>query len=82
MKVLCVSAGSSHSAVVLENGRIFSWGLNVFGELGIGPTDQRVALAAVEVRLPEDTLMTSVACGGGFTLALDSSGSLWSWGRG
>lgn len=82
MRVSCVSAGSSHSSVVLENGRVYSWGLNIFGELGVCEKELRVALVPMPAKLPDEIRFKDVACGGGFTLCLDEAGSVWSWGRG
>ena len=34
-KIKSISCGSSHSMALTENGRVFSWGSNFFGKLGI-----------------------------------------------
>lgn len=39
-KVVQISAGESHTLVLSESGRVFSWGSNAYGQLGFGHTMQ------------------------------------------
>ena len=40
-KVISLSLGSYHSSVVTSNGRVFTWGFNVNGQLGDGSTTNK-----------------------------------------
>ncbi|HEX9061072.1 MAG TPA: alpha/beta fold hydrolase, partial [Clostridia bacterium] len=66
-----------HSAALLEDGSVWTWGLNTFGELGDGTTANRNYPAKVasinDVR--------DVSCGFGFTAALKKDGTVRVWGR-
>lgn len=69
------SAGGSHMLVVLQDGRLWSWGDNSSGQLGrSGSTFPAVV----------PTLGNIVGASGGsnFSLAVDASGNVFSWGTG
>lgn len=76
--VTLVTCGSYHTAAVTNNGHLFTWGGGMYGKLGHGnetgcSIPQRVeALGGVAVK--------SVACGSRHTVAVTSTGSLYSWG--
>jgi len=78
--VTAVAAGESHSLALLEDGRVFAWGENDFGQLGDGTEETR--LAPVEVDLsgfgspPLDVLAANWS-----SYALLEDGTLLGWGR-
>jgi alpha-tubulin suppressor-like RCC1 family protein len=72
-----ISAGGGASAAVLANGQIATWGDNTFGQLGLGPGP---AMKTVPTVVPGLAGMAQVAMGYSFALALDSAGTVWSWG--
>eukprot|EP00401_Gymnodinium_catenatum_P003849 CAMPEP_0117564366 /NCGR_PEP_ID=MMETSP0784-20121206/55990_1 /TAXON_ID=39447 /ORGANISM="" /LENGTH=552 /DNA_ID=CAMNT_0005362075 /DNA_START=10 /DNA_END=1668 /DNA_ORIENTATION=- len=79
-KRICqISVGREHAVALSEGGRIFAWGQNDFGQLGTGDEENRAL--PVYTELPYETYVSSVACGGNFTLSLTKRGELWSWGR-
>lgn len=63
-------------AAIKKDGRLYTWGNNSSGELGLGHT--------LQVRVPTlvnaDTDWKMAACGFGFILALKNDGSLWAAG--
>ena len=77
--VTSISAGPGHATAVTNDGLLYAWGENSFGELGIGsftafePLPQRVVL-------PAGTLALAAAAGEQYTLALTSNGRVLSWG--
>ncbi|PNW88356.1 hypothetical protein CHLRE_01g025900v5 [Chlamydomonas reinhardtii] len=72
-----VSCGGAHTAVVTDDGSLFTFGLNDWGQLGHSREDKFVA-APIEVTLPDP--VKAVAAGGFHTLALTTAGELWAWG--
>jgi alpha-tubulin suppressor-like RCC1 family protein len=75
-----ITAGSMHFAVMKRDGSVWTWGINLYGQLGDGtwsgsliPTQVIGLSNIVAVVAPESS---------SYTLALDSSGTVWSWGMG
>jgi hypothetical protein len=71
-----VSTGVSHSAGIREDGTLWAWGSNQYGQLGDGTNTSRVR----PVRISTADGWTSVSCGGFHTVALRADGTLWTWG--
>jgi alpha-tubulin suppressor-like RCC1 family protein len=73
---LAITAGSAHVCAVLDDHSLRCWGLNMFGQLGIGTNDNRgddlsetgVHLPAVKVG--RGTLVSSVSAGAHHTCAV------------
>ena len=76
--VVAVSAGYRHSLALAKDGTVLAWGYNESGRLGDGTTTTRKA--PVEVTgLPSN--IVAVAAGRTHSLALDSNGGVWAWGK-
>eukprot|EP00397_Hematodinium_sp_SG-2012_P016679 GEMP01017026.1.p1 GENE.GEMP01017026.1~~GEMP01017026.1.p1 ORF type:complete len:553 (+),score=121.03 GEMP01017026.1:72-1730(+) len=78
-RITQIAVGTEHAVAVSSGGRVFSWGLNDYGQLGTGDEMQRMLPSLTEV--PYEVFIESVSCGGRFTMALTKKGELWSWGR-
>src|SRR5690606_19622607 len=59
-----------------ENGQIWSFGSNSFGELGLGHTNHQVS----PVLIPNLKPMKSIQCKGQSSFAMDHQGNWWSCG--
>jgi len=71
------ATGRYHSMVLIDDGSIFAFGLNQSGQCGIGNTQEKVLLPTkVKAARP----FRQVSCGGEFSMAVDTRGSLHSWG--
>ncbi|MDD2789235.1 MAG: hypothetical protein PHU40_01055 [Sulfurimonas sp.] len=71
------SGGIYHTAAIKSDGTLWSWGDNVYGQLGDGTTVNK------SVPTQEDTNATdwsSLSAGSYHTTALKSDGTLWAWG--
>ncbi len=77
---LAVATGVLHSMVLLENGNLYTFGRNDFGELGLGDTEDRSFPTRVEA-LSGVSLIVDASYGN-HSLALLESGELYSFGRG
>lgn len=73
-RVRKVAAGFGHTAAITEDGQLFVWGLNVFGQLGIGV---KMNTSWKPVRVEKDITnnwlpkVKDVACGFYFTFMID-----------
>jgi alpha-tubulin suppressor-like RCC1 family protein len=70
---------ASNFAVALRNdGSLWSWGYNGNGELGQG---NQTGYVASPINVTGSTTWTQISAGTGFILAINTNGTLWSWGN-
>jgi len=78
-----VSLGYRHSSILTSNGRLFTWGFNANGQLGDGSTTE--TLTPIEINssfnLTTGETITQVSLGDTHSIALSSSGRLFTWGN-
>jgi alpha-tubulin suppressor-like RCC1 family protein len=72
-----ISAGSYVTRALTLEGKAYAWGLNTFGELGDGTTQERSIPTAVQTSL----LFKDIAGGRDKTVALTREGRVYGWGR-
>ena len=70
-----VAAGSAHSAAVDDDGALWLWGSNEYGELGNGTAKASL----LPQKIMED--VCEVSLGSRHTLVLKNDGTVWAWGR-
>jgi cysteine-rich repeat protein len=83
-KATAVAAGGNDTCAILQDGSLRCWGLNDYGQLGLGNTntigdDEVPSAALAEVSLGDTA--AAVAAGGEHTCAILGSGSVRCWGR-
>ncbi|XP_013171805.1 PREDICTED: probable E3 ubiquitin-protein ligase HERC4 isoform X1 [Papilio xuthus] len=78
--VIQIACGSYHSIALTNNGDLYSWGANSYGQCGLGnmtnkeTTPQQItSLFGVPIAL--------VACGSNHTFVLSKSGAVFGWGK-
>jgi alpha-tubulin suppressor-like RCC1 family protein len=67
---------STHNLAIKENGTLWAWGYNFYGQLGITPGDEEL----LPIQVGTDTNWSKVACGMFFSIAIKTDGTLWGWG--
>lgn len=79
LAIVQVSAGSDFTCALDDQGRIWAWGKNNYGQMGQGDKgdDQ---LSPVKVPMPADVKIKSVAAGKAHILALAEDGTVYGWG--
>jgi alpha-tubulin suppressor-like RCC1 family protein len=84
--VVAVAAGRAHSCALFDDGRLKCWGWNMFGQLGLGDTENRgdargeMGDALPYVDLGEGRRATAVTLMPGSTCALLDDGAVKCWG--
>ena len=73
--MLC-ACGNYHTVVVSYDGELHSFGLNNYGQLGLGHNN--VSLPCPIPNLPK---IIEISCGSDFTVCIDNKGGLWSFGH-
>ena len=76
-----VTAGYDHTVCVNAGGRVFAWGKNYSGQLGVGDKEKRVVPTLVTGLLKIKTVM-QVAAGGAHTACLTADGLVFMCGEG
>lgn len=74
---------SDNSYLLTKDGSVYSVGLNNYGQLGDGTTENRSSFGLVEFPKDESNKpsIVKISSYGTYVLALDSSGSIWTWGN-
>ncbi|MEO0557101.1 MAG: hypothetical protein AAF170_02840 [Bacteroidota bacterium] len=75
--VMAMAGGGEHALAVLRDSTVWAWGRNQNGEVG-QPDQSETFLEPVQV--PMLSGIVAVEAGSGYSLALQSDGTLWMWG--
>lgn len=73
-----IAAGNAHNVALKNNGTVWTWGFNAFGQLGQGNTTD----SSTPTQVAGLSVVTAIAAGGAHTLVLKNDGTVWSWGSG
>lgn len=74
--VRSVSAGVFHTLALKEDGTVWTWGPNWYGQLGDGSYDKRISPIQVDCLVN----VKEVAAGFFHSMALKEDGTVWRWG--
>jgi alpha-tubulin suppressor-like RCC1 family protein len=72
-----ISFGSLHAAAIKTDGTLWTWGYNIYGQLGDNTNVQR---STPVTTFAGGNDWKQVSCGGNFTLASKTDGTLWAFG--
>ncbi|XP_042494541.1 ultraviolet-B receptor UVR8-like isoform X2 [Macadamia integrifolia] len=75
-----ISGGWRHTMAVTSDGRLYGWGWNKFGQVGVGDNVDRCS--PVQVKFPQEQKVVQISCGWRHTLAVTEKQNVFSWGRG
>lgn len=78
IRVVAVSCGRTHTLACTDTERVYSFGENRFGELGLGDCEPKT----VPTEIPSLTGALKIACGGHHSACIDRSYTLLMWGWG
>lgn len=84
IKIVKIACGSYHSFAIDDLGRLYAWGLNNYGELGLDEDVGQDAAAVLEPTLVEslaDYSIAEIAGGEHHSVACSEDGKLLVWGR-
>ncbi|WP_253908854.1 RCC1 domain-containing protein [Corallococcus exiguus] len=72
-----LTPGALHTLALKQDGTVWAWGYNVYGQIGDGTTTNR----STPVQVAGLTSVTALASGAYHTLALKQDGTVWAWGH-
>jgi alpha-tubulin suppressor-like RCC1 family protein len=75
--IVQVSTGQYHSMALDQSGVVWTWGDNLFGQLGDGSETDRIKPTPI----PSLKNIVAIDAGGNHSLALTKNGEVWAWGR-
>jgi alpha-tubulin suppressor-like RCC1 family protein len=76
--VTAVAGGTRHSLALESNGTVMAWGADEWGQLGGG--GESLTMSDVPIQVPGLTHVTAIAAGANFSMALESNGTVMTWG--
>ncbi len=71
-----VTGGASHTTAIKNDGTLWCWGQNTYGQLG----DGTMTNSLIPIQIGSANNWQSVSGGGAHTMAIKSVGTLWGWG--
>ncbi|KAK1419253.1 hypothetical protein QVD17_28417 [Tagetes erecta] len=75
-----ISGGWRHTMALTSEGKLYGWGWNKFGQVGVG--DNKDHCFPMEVKFPDEQKVVQISCGWRHTLAVTERHNVFSWGRG
>jgi len=79
------AAGEFHNLVLTDDGKVFAWGKNDYGQCGVDPKIEKFVKVPAGVKfekLENEEKIVKVGCGADHSLAVTSKGRLFTWGSG
>ncbi len=79
--IIAIGCGNSQTVALKNDGTVWAWGFNNYGQLGNGPTP--IYINPVQVMINATTPLTNIiaiGCGSSHTIALKSDKTVWAWG--
>ncbi|XP_036336674.1 probable E3 ubiquitin-protein ligase HERC4 [Rhagoletis pomonella] len=80
--VIQIASGYNHSLALTNCGALYSWGSNIYGQLGVSPPSELAH--ATSPRIVNSLLgipIAFIACGGNHSFIISKSGAVFGWGR-
>lgn len=74
--VAAIAAGQTHTLALKNDGTVWAWGSNYYGELGLGTTGNKY----VPTKIPSLSGVKAISAGMFYSLALKNDGTVWAWG--
>jgi alpha-tubulin suppressor-like RCC1 family protein len=74
--VQTLAGGRGHRLALTRDGRVFAWGDNSYGQLGLGDGNNRYQPTEVTGLAN----VVAIAAGGVFSVVLKADGTVWAWG--
>lgn len=75
-----ISAGGNHSLALRQDGSLIVWGVNNFGNLGIGCNSGNCSIIKNPVLNQNINSISSIAAGDAHSIVLKTDGTIWGWG--
>ncbi|XP_031633255.1 probable E3 ubiquitin-protein ligase HERC4 isoform X3 [Contarinia nasturtii] len=78
--IVQIACGDHHNLALTNEGEIYAFGLNNYGQLGIGNAEKKV-VNPVKIDSLNGIPIAFIACGGYHSFAISKSGAVFGWGK-
>ncbi|CAH2991766.1 unnamed protein product [Chilo suppressalis] len=78
--VVQIACGFYHSVALTNNGDLYAWGANSYGQCGLGTMSNKEAVPQ-QITSLLGVPIALIACGSNHTFALSKSGAVFGWGK-
>ncbi|HLX52724.1 MAG TPA: hypothetical protein VKR58_02230, partial [Aquella sp.] len=72
--------GLEHVIAISSGNKIYVWGNNYYGQLGLGDNEPRIFPCELDLRLTDSDYVRSFSCGANHTILLTNYGHVYVWG--
>ena len=79
--IIQVAAAYKHNLALDKNGKVYSWGWNEFGALGLSHNEEKLSPTLISFFEENGIIISKLAIGSWHSLALDEKGNVYSWGE-
>ncbi|XP_017957265.1 probable E3 ubiquitin-protein ligase HERC4 isoform X1 [Drosophila navojoa] len=80
--VVQIACGSNHSLALTCCGELYSWGSNLYGQLGVSlPNDLQHCNTPMRLTTLLGIPVSAIACGGNHSFLISKSSAVFGWGR-
>src|SRR5690606_2558107 len=79
--IIGIAAGMRHSTTFSNDGQIYAWGLNTYGQLGDGGVATRLTPVAVDMSGALDgKTISDISAGNDYSIGLTRDSQVYAWG--
>uniref|UniRef100_A0A1A9WLI1 HECT domain-containing protein n=1 Tax=Glossina brevipalpis TaxID=37001 RepID=A0A1A9WLI1_9MUSC len=80
--VVQIACGNNHSLALTNCGELYSWGSNIYGQIGVSSGGEVVySCSPLLITSLQGIPIAFVACGGNHSFVISKSGAVFGWGR-
>ncbi|XP_008938722.1 PREDICTED: E3 ISG15--protein ligase HERC5-like, partial [Merops nubicus] len=79
-EIVQIACGNQHAMALTRGGKLFAWGQNTRGQLGVGSRTTLIPQPQLVERL-KGVALAQIAAGGAHSAAVSLSGAVYSWGK-
>ena len=82
-KIVQISAGGCHTVAIDEEGKVYTWGNNTYGQLGNGTANDSnvpICISDISGNILNGKKIVQISAGDRHTIAMDKEGKVYTWG--
>lgn len=81
VKIVDIAAGDSHALALTSDGKIYAWGANDLGQLGVGDYYNRYQPTIIQNPVGIKSSVKQIGANGNTSTCIDKDGNVYYWGK-